>query len=211
MRLELGSPVRCADGDAGVLADLVIEPRGRRVTQLVVEPRHRHGLARLVPIALAAQAEGSGADLRLECRTSDVHRLPEVHELAYRRLFDPPVQDPDWGVGVQDVLAVPNGDFPGLAWNPGDGEPWVAVAYDRIPKGEVEIRRRSAVTSADGWPLGRLVGLLVAAEDDRITHLLLRRHLLRAAHVVTLPVSAIERLDTDAIRLRLTRREVDLR
>jgi hypothetical protein len=52
---------------------------------------------------------------------------------------------------------------------------------------------------------------LVSAEDDRITHLMLRRHLLRAPRVVTLPVGAIERLDTDATSLRLTRREVDLR
>jgi hypothetical protein len=116
---------------------------GERVTHLVVEPRHRHGLARLVPITLAAQAEGSGSDLKLECRTSDVHRLPGVHELAYRRLSDPPMQDPDWDLGVQDLVAVPDGDFSGLSWNPGDGEPRVAVAYDGYPKATSRFAERA--------------------------------------------------------------------
>jgi hypothetical protein len=205
MRLDLGSPVRCADGEGGVLADLVIDPRARRVTHLVVEPRHRHALARLVPIELAGR---SGSRLTLECRVRDLHRMPTVHELEFRRLSDSPLRDPDWTVGVQDVLALPDPDFPGLAWNPGDGEPRVGLEDDRIPGGEVEIGRGSAVTSADGWPLGKVAGVL-AADDDRITHVVLRRHRVRRPRNLTLPIDAVERVDGDAVRLRLTRREVD--
>jgi sporulation protein YlmC with PRC-barrel domain len=207
MRLELGSGVRCADGEAGVLADLVIDPRASRVTHLVVEPRHQHALARLVPIGLAHR-DGTGPDLVLGCTTRELHRLPEIRELAYRRLYDFPVRDPDWDVGVQDVLALPDGDFPGLAWNPGDGEPQLELVYDRIPKGEVEIRTASVVTSADGRRVGRVAGL-VAAEDERITHLVLRRSRLRRRRELSLPIDAVERVDTDAVSLRLTKRELN--
>jgi sporulation protein YlmC with PRC-barrel domain len=205
MRLELGSAVRCADGEAGVLADVVIDPRARRVTHLVVEPMHRHGLARLVPIELA---DRSGPGLALACRTRDLHQMPAVHELAFRRLGELPLHDPDGAVGVQDALALPDADYPGLAWNPGDGDPRVGLAYDRIPGGEVEIRPGSAVTSADGRLLGRVTGVL-AADDDRVTHLLLRRHLVRRPRDLTLPIDAVERVDTDVVTLRLTRRQVD--
>ena len=43
MRLELGAPVRCTDEELGELADLVIDPVMKRVTHLVVNPRHEHG------------------------------------------------------------------------------------------------------------------------------------------------------------------------
>ena len=58
MRLELGSPVNCTDGPFGKLADIVVDPTKRRVTQLVVEPHDDHGKARLVPIELASAEEG---------------------------------------------------------------------------------------------------------------------------------------------------------
>jgi hypothetical protein len=207
MRLEMGSAVRCKDGAAGVLADLVIDPHARRVSHLIVESRRRHALARLVPIALSAPDDGRGPDLRLSCRRSQLHRLPEVHELAYRRLYDVPARDPDWDVGVRDVLTLPDPDFPGLGWEPGDGEPHVGLAYDRIPKGKVEIRRASAVTSADGWPLGRVTGLLATA-DHSITHLLLRRRRLRGPRELVVPIDEVECFHTDAVSLRLTRRQV---
>ena len=60
MRLELGAPVRCTNEELGELADVVIDPVRKRVTHLVVQPRHEHGLARLVPVELVeAAARGS--------------------------------------------------------------------------------------------------------------------------------------------------------
>ena len=48
------------------------------------------------------------------------------------------------------------------------------MTYDRVPKGEVEIRRSSAVTSADGHDLGQVDGFLVDGEAH-ITHFILER------------------------------------
>lgn len=208
MRLQLGSTVHCADAEAGVLANLVIEPHTSRVTHLVVEPKHHHALARLVPVDLAVRGDGSGAVLALRCTSEQLHRLPEVNELAYRRLYEFPIRDPDWDVGIQDVLVMrPNRDFAGLDWNLVPGEPQVTVSYDRIPKGEVEIRRQSAVTSADGWPLGRVTGLL-ATDDGHITHLTLRRSWLRRPRKITVPIDAVASVENDAVALELTKEEV---
>ena len=48
----LGSEARCTDGPCGVVERIVIDPRARKVTHLMVEPAGRVGLGRLVPIEL---------------------------------------------------------------------------------------------------------------------------------------------------------------
>jgi hypothetical protein len=107
--------------------------------------------------------------------------LGRTVRLGFRRLADFPL---------------PDADYPGLAWNPGGGE--------------VELRPGSVVTSADGRLLGRVTGVL-AADHDRITHLVLRRRLVRRPRDLTLPIHAVERVDSDVVTLRLTRRQVDRR
>ena len=108
MRLELGSPVQCSDGPFGELGDVVIDPVARRVTHLVVEPRHHHALARLVPVDLAHAESGSRPGVSLACTIEQVRRLAPVQESAYLWRYEFPLEDPDWDVGVQDVLAAPH-------------------------------------------------------------------------------------------------------
>ena len=80
--------------------------------------------------------------------------LPSVHEVAYLRLDGFPVDDPDWDIGVEEVLALPYYPWYDLGPTPID----YAARYDRVPKGEVEIRRASEVRSADGHLLGTVDG-----------------------------------------------------
>ena len=63
MRLEVGTSVRCTDGPLGELADIVIDPTQKRVTHLVVQPHHKLGAARLVPVDLAEAGDGERRDL----------------------------------------------------------------------------------------------------------------------------------------------------
>ena len=81
------------------------------------------------------------------------------------------------------------------------------MTYDRIPKGEVEIRRASEVTSADGHHLGRVDGFVVA-DDDAITHFVLERGHLWGRREVTIPMNAVAHVHTDAVTLTLTKDEV---
>jgi hypothetical protein len=107
MRLELGTSVRCSDDVFGELADVVIDPITKRVTHLVVQPHEGHSLARLVPIELAEDAENGKQEISLRCTVEDVRRLEHVQEFAYLRLGESPASDPDWDVGIEDVLALP--------------------------------------------------------------------------------------------------------
>ena len=204
MRLELGSPVRCTDDVFGEVADIVIDPIRRRVTHIVVEPHHRHGLARLAPIELVDGGEDSDSGVSLRCTIEQLRRLEPVQEFAYLRLGEFPLNDPDWDVGVEDVLAQPYYDSTGLGTPPLDYDPHVSTTYDRIPKGEVEIRRLSEVTSADGHHLGRVDGFVVDS-DDQITDLLLEHGHLWGRREVTIPIGAVARVEIDAVTLNLSK------
>jgi NADH:ubiquinone oxidoreductase subunit D len=48
----IGAEARCRDGYCGEVIRVVMDPLTRTVTHLVVEPEHRQGLGRLVPLEL---------------------------------------------------------------------------------------------------------------------------------------------------------------
>ena len=107
MRLELGKPIRGSDKVFGELADVVIDPIANRVTHLVAQPAGGDGSARLVPIELVEADGGDEDEIRLRCTTEDILGLDDVQEVAYLRLGESPTSDPNWDVGVENVLALP--------------------------------------------------------------------------------------------------------
>jgi sporulation protein YlmC with PRC-barrel domain len=203
MRLELGSRVNCTDDAFGELADVVIDPTRQRVTHLVVDPDREQWLARLVPVELADLGKSGARGVTLRATVEEVRQLPPAHDIAYLRLGDFPLEDPDWDVGIQEVLALPYYVYD-LEPTPID----FALTYDRIPKSEIEIRRASSVASADGHRLGHVDGFLVD-RDDGITHLVLERGHLWGRREITIPVGAVGRVETDAVTLTLSKDEVE--
>jgi sporulation protein YlmC with PRC-barrel domain len=207
LKLELESPVRCIDGPFGRLVDLVIDPTRRRVTHLVVDP-HPDGPVCLVPIELVAREDGRDTAVSLQCTVEDARRLPPVQEFAYLRLGESPANDPDWDVGIENVLALPYyRGYAGFGPEPIDFEQSLSMTYDRIPKGEVEIRRASEVMSADGQRLGHVDAFLIDG-DDQITHLVLEHGHLWGRREVAVPIGSVSKVVTDSVALRLTKDEV---
>jgi uncharacterized protein YrrD len=206
MRLEVGTSVRCTDGPLGELADVVIDPTQERVTHLVVQPHHKLGAARLVPVDLAEAGAGEGG-IALRCTVDEAGELAAATESAYIRMGEIPVSDPNWDIGVSDVLAMPyySSMDPGGLY-PGGYESSLEMTYDRIPKGEVEIRRSSAVISADQHDLGDVEAFLV--DGDHITHIVLERGHFWGRRDVTIPIGAVAEVKTDTVRLNLTRDQV---
>jgi sporulation protein YlmC with PRC-barrel domain len=207
MRLEIGNRVHCTDGVYGELADIVIDPLEKRVTHLVVQPEHGAGEARLVPIQLAKGRDDEQHEIELECTLDKAQGFESVREAAYLRLGESPAEDPDWEVGVEDVLAMPY--YTGLDVDPYPVEldSDVTLYYDRVPKGEVEVRRASAVISADGHSLGEVDGFVVDA-DKHITHFVLERGHLWGRKEVTIPIGAVARVESDEVHVALSKDEV---
>jgi sporulation protein YlmC with PRC-barrel domain len=203
MRLDLGSRVRCTDDAFGELADVVIDPETRRVTHLVVQPHRRAEQARLVPVDRARAGEGSDATISLSCTVAEMSELELVRESAYLRLGEVPVEDADWEVGIAQPLALPSSS--GMdSFSAVDVDPHVMLSYDRIPMGEVELRRASSVSSADGHHLGHVDGFVLDSEQQ-IAHLVLEHGHLWGRREVVIPASAVARVETDEVVLTLSK------
>jgi sporulation protein YlmC with PRC-barrel domain len=199
--LRLDKRVQCSDGPSGELCDVVIDPTTRKVTHLVV--RTPDGIQRLAPQELAS-GEADDA-ITLSCTKAEAGKLPTVQEFEYLRAGEYHAHDPNWDVGIEDVLAMPYYSATGLGIDPGVADGSLARTYDRIPKGEVEIRRESAVYSTDEHHLGHVEGFLV--DGDHITHIVLQRGHLWGRRDVTIPITSVSNVETDAITISLTKDE----
>src|SRR6201999_3540235 len=104
MRLALGHPVHCTDALFGELADVVIDPISRRVTHVIVAPRHDHSRARLVPLEWVSD-EPDG--LRIDRTSSELEALDPVRSSDYVRLGAEPDVDAEHDIGVETILALP--------------------------------------------------------------------------------------------------------
>jgi hypothetical protein len=60
----IGAKVSCTDGACGEVSRLIVDPVADTVTHLVIEPKHRRGHGRLIPVSLADTSTGQ---IRLRC------------------------------------------------------------------------------------------------------------------------------------------------
>ena len=76
----IGAEASCTDGDCGEVRRVIVNPVAREVTHLVVEPKGRLGLARLVPVDLV---ETSGDQVRIGCTLAEFAELESAEETEF--------------------------------------------------------------------------------------------------------------------------------
>ena len=144
--LVIGSEAVGSDGYRGEVLALVVDPAARTVTHLVVEPRGRAGLARLVPLELAdlaGLADAGPGQIRLRCTEAEFMSLEPAEETLAE--FVPGHPDP--------VQLLPPG-WHGAGGPTADGGTILRIpeqeTIDTVPPGEVEERRGDHVHATDG-------------------------------------------------------------
>ena len=202
--LQLGRPVQCSDGVVGKLADVVVEPKQRRLTHLVVE--EPEGRARLVPAHLLAQIHTRDLTVVLACTKAEVLACESIRSFVYAGIYGFPREDEDSDVGIEETIVVPTlgGELTPYS---GDLEESYGVTYDRIPTGSAELRRTSPVASADGHDVGHVDGLLLAGEQ--VTHVVLQTGHHFGTRPLAIPVDAVESIETDRVTLSMSKDAVD--
>lgn len=202
MLFPIGAEVACTDGVCGDLIRVVIDPIARAVTHLVVEPKHRSGLGKLVPIDLV---ETSTDEVRLRCETADFGKFADAEETEFL---------PDSGgalgyrpdqVSVWPYYGLGFGMSADMQFGLG-GNATLPVVNDRVPLGEIEVRRGEQVQASDG-AIGRVQGLVIDPHDHHVTHVLLQEGHLWGRKEVAIPINAVTTV-ADGIHLRLTKDEV---
>ena len=202
MSFTIGAHASCEDGPCGTLKRVVIDPLARTVTHLVVEPKHRLGLARLVPVGIV---ESTPDGVRLRCSISDFERLDSAEEtqfvagtLGYEKYGpDQVLSWPYYGLYGGQAGGVAGASVPGVSQT---------VTYDSVPEGEVDVRRGDPVYATDG-PIGRVHGLAMDQDSRRVSHVLLAEGHLWGRKEVAIPISAITGVE-DGIKLQLSKKEV---
>jgi len=204
----IGSDVYCADEMCGRLSRVVIDPVVRELTHLVVEPAHHPQDARLVPVHLV----GPETDvIRLRCDLTAFDGLEPAQtteflpaaadELGYRA--DHSLWLPYFPLGGVGGAMGPagGGPFPGAALN----EPRT-VTSERVPAGEVQVRRGQPVHATDG-EIGKVQGLVVDPSDHQVTHVLLSEGHLWGKKQVALPIRDVTDVH-DGVHLDLSKDEI---
>ena len=132
----MGAKASCVDGPGGKVIRVIIDPATKTVTHLVIEPKHRVGSGRLVPLDLVDSAADG---IRLRCTVEEFGMLEAAEEMEL----------------VDDVMG-------GLYGPMGGSPPVQAMVQDVVPRGETNIDRGEPVHAlvrargeATRWPCRR--------------------------------------------------------
>jgi sporulation protein YlmC with PRC-barrel domain len=151
-KFAMGATASCADGPGGKVSRVIIDPATETVTHLVIQPKHRLGVGRLVPLDLV---DATAGDIRLRCTVEEFGELEPAQETEL-------INDGTGGLGIGGLNA-PMGVTSQVP----------AIVQDVVPLGEADVDRGDPVHALDG-EIGRVQGLLVDPDDHRVTHVLLQ-------------------------------------
>jgi sporulation protein YlmC with PRC-barrel domain len=191
-QFTIGAEASCTDGPCGHVIRVVVNPVAEVVTHLVVEPTHREGLGRLVPLNLVTVDADSG-EVKLGCTLEEFGQLESAEETLFL-----PSTGIYAGYASSQVFALP---YYGL------GIGTITVVTDSLPVGEVAIRRGQQVHATDGG-IGRVQGLVIDRTSHHVTHVMLQEGHLWGRKDVVIPISAVSGIEGGDITLTLTKQEV---
>jgi sporulation protein YlmC with PRC-barrel domain len=203
----IGAEADCADSECGKVTKVVIDPLARVLTHLVVEPKHRSGLGRLVPLALV---DSAGDTVKLKCTLAEFEMLDRAEETQFlpgspgsygQYQSGEAVEWPYYRLG--GLGSAPAG-FGGVGL--GIGNISTPVVYDTIPDGDVEIRRGEPVIATDG-DIGQVQGLIIDTDNRKVTHVLLQEGHIWGRKEVAIPIGTVISAE-QGIRIDLSRDQV---
>jgi sporulation protein YlmC with PRC-barrel domain len=204
----MGAQVFATDGLVGELTAIVVDPVAQAATHLIITPPNHPALGHLVALDLV---EHDGDPIRLRVTVSQFHGLDpaeEEHVVA--------VSGGNWAAGHGKTFSFPYYRLAGMAGGSAGSaarevQPGLYVppdeTSDRVPLGEVEVRRGDQVHASDGW-IGSVEGLVIDPADHHVTHVLLAEGHFWGHKQVAIPISNASRVG-DSIRVELTKKQVE--
>jgi uncharacterized membrane protein len=192
--IPVNARVECTDGPCGTSVAVIVNPTRRTVTFFVVEDKSfLDPNQRLVPIEQVA--ETTSDLIRLQCSKAE---LAEMEHFVERHFIDEQWDDPAYWYSMTDMYM----------------EPYVTPALppyeevERIPPGQLAVRRGTWVEATDGH-VGTVGELVIDPTSGHISHLVLQEGHLWGKKEITLPLSAIDRVEADAVYLKLDKPAIE--
>jgi sporulation protein YlmC with PRC-barrel domain len=191
MDIPVNAEVHCTDGPYGRSTYIILNPTTRRVTHLVVQEKRFPHAEYLVPIDDVVEA--TPHLIRLRCTGHELKEFETFIETEFvSSNFAEYAGDPymTWPYVIPEAETLP-------------------VEHERIPPGELAIRRGAQVEATDGH-VGRVDEFLVEPKNGDITHLVLREGHLWGQKDVTISVSQIDRIEEDTVYLKLDKHSIEM-
>lgn len=194
----IGTAATCSDGPCGSVTRVVVDPLARELTHLVVEPAHRAGLGRLVPLDKVESGDG---EVRLRYTLAEFETLPSAEETDFLP-----------GGSGYDAYAAHEAYYWPYFGLEGGGDPSLALASaietrDMLPTGEVGIRRGETVHASDG-EIGKVEGFIIDSASGHVTHVLLQEGHLWGRKQVAIPIASVTKIDK-GITVTMTKHEIE--
>jgi uncharacterized membrane protein len=193
MEIPLNAKVECSDGSCGESVAAIVNPTTEEVTYLVVNDKHfPRPVPHLVPVELV---EETSSDLvRLRCTAAELAEMEEFLETQY--------------IETQQSMPLTSPSAYELPYVMPAETISIPVEVERIPPGELAVRRGMTVEATDGH-IGRVGELVVDPETGHITHVVLQEGHLWDKKEITLPLSAIDFAQENAVYLKLDKAAVE--
>src|ERR1019366_10280115 len=150
-----------------------------------------------VPLNLV---DATSDEVRLRCTLAEFEKLDWAEETRFL-----PGSGSYAGYSPGQALSWP---YFGLGGGVGMGTGSVSqpIIVDKVPLGEVAVRRGDQVHATDG-AIGRVQGLVIEPGDHHVTHVLLQEGPLWGRKEVAIPIGVVREIE-GGIRLTLTKQEV---
>ncbi len=193
MEIPLSADVRCRGRTCGSPVAIVLNPVSEQVTHFVVKERRSPHTERLVPIDMVVETTPEHIELR--CSAAELSEMDSFIEREFLR-----TKVPHYGA---DAVV-----YQWAIVRPEMETKTVVVQHEKIPPGELAVRRGAHVECTDGH-IGKVDEFLADPNSGYITHLVLREGHLWGQKDVSIPISEIDRIDEDAVYLRLSKQQVE--
>ena len=198
MDIPVGVEVHCSDGLCGQSTYVVVDPRDKEVTHVVVKEAQSPHTERLVPIE--AVSDTAPDVILLGCTRNEVDHMDPFIQTEYILEKMPDMEYAPGGY-------VPFGPVLMSTYPVPERTHVVAVGHKQVPLGERAIRQGSRVEATDGR-VGRVDELIVHPENGQITRLVMREGHLWGRREIVIPVSDVDHIEDETVYLKLSKEQV---
>ena len=196
MDISVDAKVHCTDGDAGHVTCVIINPVTDEITHVVVYDAKFLGVERIVPIKAVSQS--TPEIINLNCKRSDLYDYDTFIGVDYDFLE----REMPYMYGTAAYWPMAELDGYGEL-----DEMQMMAEYEKVPPGELLVRRGAAVYAKDE-KIGHVHEFIADPQTGHITHLVLTRGHLWGRRDVVIPLSEINSYGDERVTLKIDKEAV---
>jgi uncharacterized protein YrrD len=205
MQFKQGANVSTYDGkNVGNVDRVVLNPRTKEVTHLVVRKGFLFNEDKIVPLSLVASATEDRVTLRPDA--ADLDKLPPFEEVHYIPLDESEAVTAAYPVGWASPFYwyEPLGtSMTYVDYGAGYDFPYRTETEKNIPEDTVALKEGARVISDDGQHVGNVKRVFTRSDNDRATHFLVSEGLIFRVHKLV-PTSWIHDIQEDEVHLNVS-------